>query len=197
MIHNDYIISSNNSINENKYNNQKMKMSSRSIIKSLIKPIINIIKQNNNKTKAMKTKKNKTQKTVCDCQNNHHTAMYDDIYNETSEIDNNSFNEELEYRIIDEIKNCQDNAAMYVYGEDDNCSMTPVFKSRILDEIRGCDDCCHTFVPVHFARTDAGTFFWTANYQNTDNEIITDNDFNAGLQLPQLQAHSYDRWIQA
>ncbi|CAO1426791.1 unnamed protein product [Diamesa hyperborea] len=195
MIHNDYTISSNNSINENKYNNQKMKMSSRSIIKSLIKPLINIIKNNNNKSKTMKTKKTKTQKSVCDCQINH-TNIFDDIYNETSEMENNSFNEELEYRIIDEIKHCQDNAAIYVYEIDDNSS-NETLESRILDEIRGCDDCCHTFVPVHFARTEAGTFFWTANYQNTDNQMITDNDFNAGLQLPQLQAHSYDRWIQA
>lgn len=88
------------------------------------------------------------------------------------------------------------NTYNYTSEIDDNSS-NETLESRILDEIRGCDDCCHTFVPVHFARTEAGTFFWTANYQNTDSQMITDNDFNAGLQLPQLQAHSYDRWIQA
>lgn len=185
MIHNDYIISSNNSINENKYNNQKMKMSSRSIIKSLIKPLINIIKQNNNKSKNIKTKKSsKTPKTLCDCQINH-TAIFDDIYNETSEIDNNSFNEELEYRIIDEIKHCQDNAAIYVYGDDDNCSMTPVFNDE------------EVFVPVHFARTTAGTFFWTTTQNNVDCDLVESKNCSTDSQLPQLQQSISDRWIQA
>ena len=181
MIHNDYIISSNNSMNENKYNNQKMKMSSRSIIKSLIKPLINIIKQNNNKSK---TKKAKTQKSLCDCQNNH-TAIFDDIYYETSEMENNSFNEELEYRIIDEIKHCQDNAAIYVYGDDDNCSMTPVFNDE------------EVFVPVHFARTTAGTFFWTTTQNNVDCDLVESKNCSTDSQLPQLQQSISDRWIQA
>lgn len=190
IYYNEYIISSNNSINENTINDQKFKRSPSYRLKKLLKPLINILKQSSGNEKSLGTTKLTTTKTVCKCKN--YSYDYEDeqfyneddyIYNYSSEIDNNQFNEELETRIIDEIKSCGENSAIYVYDDEDNCNLMPMNSEEV-------------YVPVHFARTEGGTFFWTTT-QKYDNDLIDSSECKSNRQLPSQQTHSHDRWIQA
>ncbi|KAG5672508.1 hypothetical protein PVAND_002632 [Polypedilum vanderplanki] len=188
IYYNEYIISSNNSINENTLNDQKFKRSPSYRLKKLLKPLINIIKQSNGNTDKG-TAKLTTTKTVCKCKNvsyDYEDEQYysdDYIYSYTHEIDNNQFNEELETRIIDEIKHCDENSAIYVYDEENNCKLTPVSNEEV-------------YVPVHFAKTEMGTFFWTTTQRYND-DLIEAKQCTSNRQLPQQQSHSFDRWVQA
>lgn len=150
---NEYIISSTNSINENKYNTEKMKNRG---LKSLLKPLLKIIK---------KTKRSVPAKT-CD-------SSYEE--------EQNSSNECLEQKIIHEMETSAPGAAFFMYKED-SCEIVPVCKE-------------HFYVPVHFARTDAGTFFWTSASK-------AEADFAAAhcyteCQTPEQQSPILDRWVQA
>ena len=156
----DYSMSSVNSINENIYNTQKQQKSPRYRLRKIFKPILKMLLQKKNK------------KAVCTCKN---TST--DSYDYSSEIYDNASNETLETRIIDEIRDCKENSAVIMYGENEDYLMKV--------------DREQTFVPVHFARTDAGTFFWTS----FSNQGFCHQEEN--LQLPQLNNHKYDRWIQA
>lgn len=58
------------------------------------------------------------------------------------------------------------------------------------------------YVPVRFARTEAGTFFWTTNLSpmvtmspSSDDDLIQPALCNSHCQYPQLQFQ--DRWAQA
>ncbi|CAH1639242.1 unnamed protein product [Spodoptera littoralis] len=48
----------------------------------------------------------------------------------------------------EEMEACQSGAAFLVYNENNTCDLVPVTPDNF-------------YVPVHFARTEAGTFFWT------------------------------------
>jgi len=153
----DCSVSSTNSINENIYNAQKLAKSPKYRLRKIFKPILKMLL-------SRKT----SSKHVCKCKN---TTF--DSYDYTTEISDNDANETLETRILDEIRDCDDNSAVYVYGDEDK--LVPVNNTQ-------------AFVPVHFARTDAGTFFWTT---------FDDSEHYAENQLPQLHLNRYDRWIQA
>lgn len=189
IYYNEYIISSQNSINENTVNDQKFKRSPSYRLKKLLKPLMNIIKQSSTE-KSLGTQKLTTTKTVCKCKN--YSYDYEDeqfyneddyIYNYTSEIDNNQFNEELESRIIEDIKQCDDSSAIYVYDEEDNLEILPMTSEEI-------------YIPVHFARTEGGTFFWTTT-QRYDTDLIDSKDCTSNRQLPSQQQSTNDRWVQA
>lgn len=169
-LYNEYIIASNNSINDNKYNTEKMAKSSSYKIKRILKPILRMLRQ--------KSKKQKTE-LVYDNQKNASVESCDDFW--ASEIDDNSANEELESRIFREIDQCQDNAAVYVY-ENDDFEIQPVQRDQ-------------RFVPVHFARTEAGTFFWTTMQKPADYDLVQPTYCCSAYQQPQLQFG--DRWVQA
>lgn len=151
---NEYIISTNNSINENKYNSEKMKNSG---LKALLKPLMRIIK---------KTTKRSPAKTMDTC--------YED--------EQNACNEALERKIYDEMDNCQ-STAFLVNNQDNTFDLVPISREDF-------------YIPVHFARTDAGTFFWTtvskpeADFANA--QCYTECQ-TAEQQYPVLQ----DRWVQA
>lgn len=167
-LYNEYIIASNNSINDNKYNTEKMAKSSSYKLKRLLKPILRMLRQ-----------KSKKQKTVYENQKNASIESCDDYW--ASEIDENSANEELESRIFREIDQCHDDAAVYVY-ENDDFEIQPVKRDQ-------------RFVPVHFARTDAGTFFWTTMQKPADYDLVQPTYCCSAYQQPQLQFG--DRWVQA
>lgn len=160
----EYTMSSVNSINDNIYNAQKLAKTSKYRLRKIFKPILKMLLQKGKKTTTSSSK------SICKCKNNSSFNSYD--YG--SEISDNNSNETLETRIIDEIRDCSDNSALYVYGNEDQ--LMPVNRNQ-------------TFVPVHFARTDAGTFFWTT--------FDDKSDCNSDIQLPQLHLNRYDRWIQA
>lgn len=184
IYYNEYIISSNNSINENTLNEQKFKRSPSYRLKKFLKFLLGKPAA----SKSLGTTKLTTTKTVCKCKNisyEDEEQFYDDdfIYSYDAEIDHNQFNEELESRIIEEIKQCDDNSAIYIYDEEDNCNLTPVYSEEV-------------YVPVHFARTQEGTFFWTTT-QRIDSDLIDSKNCSSGRQSAEQQCDSFDRWVQA
>jgi hypothetical protein len=154
----DYSLSSVNSHNENIYNTQKLEKSSKYRLRKIFKKILKTFIKN---TSSKKSRKQQT----CNCRNT--------TYDFESEICDNSANETLETRILDEIRDCGDNSAVFVYGENEY--LIPVNKNQ-------------PYVPVHFARTEAGTFFWTSF--NANNSCVAE-------QLPELKQNQFDRWVQA
>lgn len=159
---NDYIASSNNSINENKYNMKKSRSTTHQI-KELLKPVLSLLKKN-------KSKKNSYIK-----------QQQPEYF--IDEAEQNNANEILENRIFEEIDSCDEFAAVPVYTNG-RMEILPVMKE-------------HHYIPVHFARTEAGTFFWTT-VSSADSDIICAGDKNAysEYQTPQIQVPC-DRWAQA
>lgn len=170
---NEYLISSNNSINDNKYNAEKVSKSTSYKIKKMLKPLLRLLKNKSNKS-------NKKNHSYDDSNQSQCSYIEEDCF-WSSEIDDNSANEALEAKLFNEINNCMENAAIYVYKEDNTCEMQPVFQDQ-------------TFVPVHFARTEAGTFFWTTMQRPVDCDLIEPH-CTSDHQVPQLQFG--DRWVQA
>lgn len=153
----DYSMTSVNSINENIYNAQKQAKTSKYRLRKIFKPILKMLLQ----------KGKKTNKHACQYNKN----LSNDSYDYSSE---NDANETLETQILDEIRDCGNNSAIFVYG--DETQLVPVNRNQ-------------SFVPVHFARTNAGTFFWTTFGDKS--ECFSDD------QLPQLHHNRFDRWVQA
>lgn len=191
MCYNDYIIASNNSINENKYNAEKLAKSPTYRIKKILKPILRILRQkstttttNNNSRNTKKSQKSNKKSVAVDysldsnhcCYDHYECQHQSDHWSE--EIDDNFANEELESRILNEIATCQDDAAIYVYN-DDECELQTVHRDT-------------TFIPVHFARTEAGTFFWTTMQKQPMHD---DDDSNS--ESTHCWSHCGDRWVQA
>lgn len=172
MCYNDYIIASNNSINENKYNAEKLAKSPSYRIKKILKPILRILRQKSSAKKAQKTNKLAVDYSMDSNQCYYHDEFQHQNDFWSSEIDENFANEELESRILNEIAECEDDAAIYVYN-DDECNVQAVQRET-------------TFIPVHFARTEAGTFFWTTMQRPVENDDI-----------PHCWPHCGDRWVQA
>lgn len=177
MCYNDYIIASNNSINENKYNAEKLAKSPSYRIKKILKPILRILakKTTSSSKKSQKSAANKLTNVDYSMDSNqcyyHDECQHQNDY-WSSEIDENFANEELESRILNEIADCEDDAAIYVYN-DDECELQSVHRET-------------TFIPVHFARTEAGTFFWTTMQKPIDDDDNT-----------HCWSHCGDRWVQA
>ena len=202
LYYNDYIITSNNSINDNKYN-AKLAAESKTIkynIKKILKPLIKMLKNK----KTILNKEKHCQQCYCDCQEQQIQQNYDNLRNsslESSAIssssmneeqdfwssempeNDNSANEELESRIFNEIEQCDDNAAVYVY-ENDECELQQISRT---DKV----------IPVNFARTEAGTFFWTSMVRSVDYDLVQPLDCYSRYQLPRPQQTPMDRWVQA
>ena len=167
-------ISSNNSINENKYNNEKlMKSSAAYKIKKILKPIVQLLK---NKKALKQQEKNRQSKYISYSSSN----ICDDYWINDESYDN-SANEKLEAQIMDEVQQSHENAAIFVFN-DNAMEIMPVHQEEF-------------YVPVHFARTAAGTFFWTAISREADCDLVQPTSCYSDYQVPQ-QAYA-DRWAQA
>lgn len=159
--YNDLLVSSNNTINDNKLNAKKARSTAHQI-KQLLRPILALLKSH---------KKNTYKKSV----------QPDEF---ESEIEQNTANELLEARIFEEIDVCDDfSAAVPVYNEG-HMDLLQVFRGQ-------------RYIPVHFARTEAGTFFWTS-IVGPDCDISRSGDENpiTHHQIPEIQV-GCDRWAQA
>ncbi|KAB0793129.1 hypothetical protein PPYR_12749 [Photinus pyralis] len=155
--YNDFLVSSNNSINDNKINAKKARSTTHQI-KQLLRPLLDLLK-----THKRNTYKKTVQPEECDC-----------------EMDQNAANELLESRIFEEVDSCDDLAAVPVYSEG---------RMDLLQVFRG-----QRYIPVHFARTEAGTFFWTS-IVGADGDICDKNSITTH-QTPEMQV-ACDRWAQA
>lgn len=174
-LYNEYIIASNNSINDNKYNHAKLAKSPSHKIKKILKPILRMLRQKGSSSKKQSASKPANNSVDSFC----HEEYEQDFWG--CEADDNSANEELESRIFNEIEQCGNDAAVYVYNNDE-CELQAVHADQ-------------KFVPVHFARTEAGTFFWTTMQKPVDYELVQPTYCCSGYQIPQLQYG--DRWVQA
>ncbi|KFB37690.1 hypothetical protein ZHAS_00004940 [Anopheles sinensis] len=169
--------SSNNSINENLYNNEKLAKSSAVYkLKKILKPLVTLLKSKKElsgkqSTAAQKRLARDQRKSVIS-----YIDEYDCDYD-------NSANERLEAQLIAELEDCRaQNAAIFVY-EDQQLQLQPVQPEEL-------------YVPVHFARTEAGTFFWTAMpVREVDEDLIQPAHCYSEEQHAQ-QAYA-DRWAQA
>ncbi|XP_017109432.1 enhancer of split malpha protein [Drosophila bipectinata] len=82
----------------------------------------------------------------------------------------NMANEHLENRLIDEIRQCAKEDAVIIYNENGSGELMTMDQEDY-------------YVPVHFARTNAGTFFWTSMQPKSEPYAIEWNFL--------------DRWAQA
>lgn len=181
-LYNEYIISSNNSINDNKYNAQKVAKTPSKRIKNILKPLMRMLRHKTNRNNNSSSR----QEDIFIYENHKNSSIEssqcdEDFWSSADCEDDNSANEELESRIFHEIEQCPDDAAVYVYNNDE-CEIQPVHRQQ-------------QYVPVHFARTEAGTFFWTTMQKPADYDLVQPTYCCSDYQQPQLQYG--DRWVQA
>ncbi|XP_044739464.1 enhancer of split malpha protein-like [Chrysoperla carnea] len=184
---NDFVISSNNSINENKYNAKKLSKSKVHKLKQLLKPVFAILKSR----KQLKNTYTKSCVDVCETENFDECCIHCQLhenYDSAYESDQNDANEFLEENILNEINQCVDGAAVPVYFNQDSMEIIPIHRGD-------------NYIPVHFAKTEAGTFFWTTMPKQVVLDCDEENDLNclkaqSEGQLPESQVPC-DRWAQA
>ena len=171
-LYNEYV--SNNSYNDNLYNDQLLAKSATTTykLKKILKPLLKMLK---NKSSS---KKNFLQSNL---------KQVDEFWAANAEdhcaCDDNCANEELESRIFSEIEQCPEDAGVYVYNDElGGCELQAVQRDQ-------------QFVPVHFARTNAGTFFWTTMAKEVDCDLVQPTYCCSYFQQPEFQ-HG-DRWVQA
>lgn len=179
MYTNECVISSNNSINENKYNMQRMEKSTAAYkIKKILKPLLKMLK--NKKAVAKQQQHYFESNLIKTCDD---FDFWQSSPDSACPCDDNSANEELEARIFQEIEQCEQDAGVYVYNDElGACELKPVERDQ-------------QFVPVHFARTNAGTFFWTTMNKDVDCDLVQPTYCCSYFQQPELQCG--DRWVQA
>ncbi|XP_022211328.1 enhancer of split malpha protein [Drosophila obscura] len=83
----------------------------------------------------------------------------------------NMANEHLESRLIEEIRQCAKEDAIIVYNQNGSGKLQAMDQEEY-------------YVPVHFARTNAGTFFWTSLQPKASEPYAIEWNF-------------LDRWAQA
>lgn len=148
----------NTTIQMNKKDQHTMAMRS---LKKLVKPLLRLVK-----------KKQLMRKTLAEIQQNTYNSSLEDMRKDPVSLNaavDNVANEALEQRLFSEIRQCPANAAVIVHqGQQQHVvSVTPQ----------------QNYIPVHFARTDNGTFFWTSMDMAQQQELKMRNQL--------------DRWAQA
>ncbi|XP_054735346.1 enhancer of split malpha protein [Anastrepha obliqua] len=140
---------------------QKSKVSPSRRLKNLLKPLLGRIFQSRAK------RHQKRNSYIAASPNGERDADFEWL---SHEMDNRA-NEDLEQRLVEELEMCDSDAALVVYNEDGKPRLQTVDKDEI-------------YVPVHFARTNAGTFFWTSLQRQT-------------MEPYKIQWNFMDRWAQA
>lgn len=181
MYTNDYIIASNNCINDNRFNAQKLAAKTPAHkLKSMLKPLLRMLRN-----KSTKTIKQSDDDYSAEYDNNRNFSIESsqNMYASSDNCDDdNSANEELESRIFSEMHECSSDAGVYVYNSNDEYELQSVERDQ-------------KYVPVHFARTEAGTFFWTTVQRQCDADLVQPMYCQSAFQQPELQFG--DRWVQA
>uniref|UniRef100_A0A1A9WRJ3 Enhancer of split malpha protein n=1 Tax=Glossina brevipalpis TaxID=37001 RepID=A0A1A9WRJ3_9MUSC len=140
------------------FNIQKFKVSPARRLKNLLKPVFKFIF----KAKAQRNAK----------RNSYIASVEKDCELEclNSGLDNMA-NEELENRLLEEVLCSEEGNAIIVCNGSDSGQLQMVDKENF-------------YVPVHFARTDNGTFFWTSVERDC-------------VEPHKIEWHFLDRWTQA
>ena len=142
----------------NKKDQRTMAISS---LKKLTKPLMRLIR-----------KKQLLRKTLAEIQQNTYNSSLEDMRNDPAAISaaiDNKANEALEQRLYSEIRQCPPNSAVIVHQDQQQ------YKVAVHQQ--------QSYIPVHFARTNSGTFFWTS--------------IDTGKQKELLMRQHLDRWAQA
>lgn len=171
-LYNEYAC--NNSYNDNLYNNQLLAKSATTTykLKKILKPLLKMLKNKSTKKQHFLQSNLKQVDEFWPVNGDNHCAC-----------DDNSANEELESRIFSEIEQCNEDAGVYVYNDElGGCELQAVQRDQ-------------QFVPVHFARTNAGTFFWTTMTKEVDCDLVQPTYCCSHFQQPEFQYG--DRWVQA
>ncbi|XP_033218614.1 enhancer of split malpha protein-like [Belonocnema kinseyi] len=156
-----HVLDCENELNENIYNMKMMggnnKSSTSRKVRKILKPLIKLLKKRTNSCKKFL----KNQKAVPQCQ----------VY--TEEVDNqNNCNEALEQRLLADLENAEEGAAITVCL-DGQMTVVPVVPGQC-------------YVPVHFAHTCAGDFYWTTLALNDCDLFYKERAFSQN-QLPEMQ----------
>lgn len=151
----------NNSIYKNQtftiYKSSKVSPSRR--LKNMLKPILKSVF----KSKAAKQLPKRSSYIACE----EKEAEFEWLNNDMD----NLANEQLENCLIEQVKQSEENAAIIVIKEDGSRHLQAMEKDDF-------------YVPVHFARTEAGTFFWTSLQRET-------------IEPFHIEWNFLDRWAQA
>ncbi|CAD7005736.1 unnamed protein product [Ceratitis capitata] len=140
---------------------QKSKVSPSRRLKNLLKPLLGRVFKS-------RTKRQQNRNSyIAASPNGERDADFEWLANE---MDNRA-NEDLEQKLVEEMHMCEDGAAIVVYNEDGTHRLQTIEKDEL-------------YVPVHFARTNAGTFFWTSLQRET-------------MEPYKIQWNFMDRWAQA
>lgn len=148
-----------NELNDNLYN---LKMSGKAVssgrrIRSMLKPLLRLLKTK----RTSKCAFDKSQKAVPQVE----------IF--TEEVDNqNNANESLERRLLAELQEAEEGAAITVCL-DGQMTVVPVVPGQC-------------YVPVHFAHTHAGDFYWTT-LSMADSDLCYKERAFSQHQLPEMQ----------
>ncbi|KAH8405388.1 hypothetical protein KR222_010286 [Zaprionus bogoriensis] len=130
-------------------------------LKKLVKPLLRLVK-----------KKQLIRKTLAEVQSqNEINSSLEDMRKDSVASCDNEANEQLEQRLFNDLRQCPANVAMVVQ-QGEQRRVVPVTPDQ-------------TFIPVHFARTSSGTFFWTS----ADGAFIQQQEM--------AMREKYDRWVQA
>ncbi|XP_037824075.1 enhancer of split malpha protein-like [Lucilia sericata] len=148
--------------NNTSYKNQtytiyKSKVSPSRRLKNMLKPVLGrIFKSKTHKPKRSSYIASEEKESEFDWLNN--------------DMDNMA-NEHLENRLMEELQHSESGEAIVVINEDGSRQLEFIDKDDL-------------YVPVHFARTNAGTFFWTSVQKET-------------VEPYQIEWNFLDRWAQA
>ncbi|XP_061400353.1 enhancer of split malpha protein [Musca vetustissima] len=170
-------------------NNEKQKMKATYSIKKVLKTFFK--KQNKQQQQQQQHRQQQAQQHQQICNHDNCSSGY------TTSTTSSSYSEDLE-----NYRNLQAEQQQYFTELEDNAAnekLAVMCEEDADDE----DDELDVYVPVRFARTEAGTFFWTTNLQPVTSTIMpaVDEDLvqpaycYSNYQYPLMQFQ--DRWAQA
>ncbi|TGZ32128.1 uncharacterized protein LOC112463999 [Temnothorax curvispinosus] len=152
-----------NELNDNLYNlkmSEDKAVSSRKSRRSILKPLKPLLRMLKKRTSSY-AKSNKRQEAVPQV----------GIFTEEIENQNNA-NEALERRLLQELRDAEEGAAITVCL-DGQMTVVPVVPGQC-------------YVPVHFAHTHAGDFYWTT-LSMADRDLCYKERAFSQYQLPEVQ----------
>uniref|UniRef100_A0A6V7JCD3 Enhancer of split malpha protein n=1 Tax=Bracon brevicornis TaxID=1563983 RepID=A0A6V7JCD3_9HYME len=146
-----------NELNENLYNlDVSSKKTNTKRLRKLLKPLLRLVKKRSSKFAKVSKNKLDIQKEIC-----------------PEDVDNqNNCNEALEQRLLAELENAEEGAAITVCL-DGQMTVVPVVPGQC-------------YVPVHFAHTCAGDFYWTT-LSLADSDLCYKECAFSQNQLPEMQ----------